>query len=621
MALQDLDVFVTVPNVDGWLNVLNDYARSAVRSANLVASGLGNLSLNTLEPTVTFEGISSPVSIGSPSKPTVPNIPLVTRQIPTAPTIITPAIVGNSLVVPDFNGVSPTISLPSPPNPLTISAPVKNFVINLDQDFPISPDLILPDVPTFISLNIPTAIPVDLPLFDLDFPTSNNIVVPGLTFSFLENAYSSTLLDKVKSELLARLSGGSGLNPIVEQAIWDRGRDRENRASLLSVNNLLTEEASRGFSRPVGTTYASLEAVIQDTQSKLIELSREVMIKQAELEQENLKTSIQQTIALEDILIREHNNVVQRAFEVAKYMQDIAIELFKVQVSRFTMEVEAYKAFSQAYSARVQAELSKIEIFKAQIEGEKLKGDINEQNVRLYLARIEGVKSNVEIYKTLVSVVSEKLRAEAIKVEAYKVDVDAYSATIRAKADEFGMYSEQIKGELAKTDIFESQVKAFTSRVQAYAAQSDVQNNRAKVEVDIQELNIKKYEASLEAFIKQVQADQQIYQSAVDIYRGEAAIYSANIGLATAQANIDVKNSENIILQNRYRADIGLQNVQITLESIKNAYNAMITARQSAGSIYQSIASSALSSINVSASLGGSVSMSASESHNYSVTQ
>jgi hypothetical protein len=621
MALQDLDVFVTVPNVDGWLNVLNDYARSAVRSANLVASGLGNLSLNTLEPTVTFEGISSPVSIGSPSKPTVPNIPLVTRQIPTAPTIITPAIVGNSLVVPDFNGVSPTISLPSPPNPLTISAPVKNFVINLDQDFPISPDLILPDVPTFISLNIPTAIPVDLPLFDLDFPTSNNIVVPGLTFSFLENAYSSTLLDKVKSELLARLSGGSGLNPIVEQAIWDRGRDRENRASLLSVNNLLTEEASRGFSRPVGTTYASLEAVIQDTQSKLIELSREVMIKQAELEQENLKTSIQQTIALEDILIREHNNVVQRAFEVAKYMQDIAIELFKVQVSRFTMEVEAYKAFSQAYSARVQAELSKIEIFKAQIEGEKLKGDINEQNVRLYLARIEGVKSNVEIYKTLVSVVSEKLRAEAIKVEAYKVDVDAYSATIRAKADEFGMYSEQIKGELAKTDIFESQVKAFTSRVQAYAAQSDVQNNRAKVEVDIQELNIKKYEASLEAFIKQVQADQQIYQSAVDIYRGEAAIYSANIGLATAQANIDVKNSENIILQNRYRADIGLQNAQITLESIKNAYNAMITARQSAGSIYQSIASSALSSINVSASLGGSVSMSASESHNYSVTQ
>jgi len=620
MSLQDIDAFVQVPNVDGWLNTLNDYASNAVKSANLVASGLGNLSLNTLEPAITFEGIPSTATIGSPTKPVIPSFPTISRTVPTAPNISSPTFDTNAITPPVFSAVSPDINLPSPPNPLTISAPVKEFTLNLNQDFPVSPDIVLPDVPTFVSLNIPSAVPINLPTFSLDFPTSNGITVPGLTFSFIENPYSSLLLDKVKSELLSRLSGGTGLNPIVEQAIWDRGRDRESRASILAINSLLTDEASRGFTRPTGTAYSALEQLTQETQSKIIELSREVMIKQAELEQENIKTSIQQTIALEDILIREHNVVLQRAFEVAKYTQDVAIELFKVQVSRYTMEVEAYKAFSASYSAKVQAELSKIEIFKAQIEAEKLKGDINEQNVRLYLAQIEGVKSNVEIYKALVSTVSEKLRAEGLKIEAYKADVDAYSATIRAKSDEFSMYSEQVKGELAKTDVFESQVKAFTSRVQAYAAQADVQNNKAKVEVDIQELNIKKYEASLEAFIKQVQADQQLYQSAVDIYKGEAAMYSANIDLARARADIDLKNSENVILQNKYRADIGIQNAQITLESIKNAYNAMITARQSAGSIYQSIATSALSSINVSASLGGSVSMQASESHNYNTS-
>lgn len=619
MALQDLDLFVTVPSIDKWLRTLNDYANSAIVSASFVANNLTDTFVDQYNPDIQFESTATNVSINHPTKPDIPTLPLVDRVLPAAPTIDSISVdIGTA---PVFNIDSPSVNLPSVPSPLDISLPVKNFTVDIDFDFPVTPDTTLPNVPTLLELNIPAAQSLAIPTFDIDFPTSNSLVVPGITFGFSETSYSDTLLTTVKDSLISRLTTSTGLSPIIENAIWDRGRDRESRAILLAENNLLADQVAKGFSRPIAAQRAALESLYQESQSKIIDLSRDIMIKQAELEQENIKTSIQQTIALEDLLIKEHSTISQRSFEVAKYIQDISIELFKVEVSKFTAEVTAYQAFASAYQARVQAELSKIEIFKAQIEAEKLKGDVNEQNIRLYLARIEGVKSNVEIFKSLIAAVSEKIRAESLKLESYRTDVDAYSSAVKAKADEFGIYSEQIKGELAKVEVFDSQVKAFTSRIQAYSSASDIILKKAEVDTNISELNIKKYESQLDAFIKQVQADQLTYQSAIDLYKGELTSYQADLALNTAIANLEIKNSENIITQNKYKADLGISNAQITLESIKGAYNAMISARQSAGSIYQAIGSSALSAINVSAAVSGQVALQGSESHNYNVSQ
>jgi hypothetical protein len=615
MALNNIDVSVTVPDVDAYFNIMLGYADSAIASANTTASQLSNFYPIQYSPTVTFEPISTNAGIGSLTKPTKPVVSLGARNLPASPSISTPALsVGTA---PTLTTAEPTINLPAVPSPLDIDAPLKDFTITTDFDYPVAPTDELPTVPTLIDLSLPTLATIDLPVFDLDFPTSNSLVVPGMTFSFSESAYSSDLLTSVKGELLSRLSGGTGLSPVVEQAIWDRGRDREQLASLQAERALLSERSQTGFSRPSGAALSALDQIVQDTQSKLIDLSREIMIKQAELEQENIKTSIQQTIALEDILVREYMAIAQRSFEVAKYIQDTQIEIFKMAVSKYTSEVEAYKSFSIAYTSRVQAELSKVEIFKAEIDAQKLIGDINEQNIKIYLAQLDGIKTNVETYKILVETVSERLKAEGLKLEIFKADIDAYAAQVKAKADEFSIYSEQIKGELAKVEVFDSSVKAFTSRIQAYASQADVSIKKAETETAIQGLNVKKYEADVEAFIKQVQADQLIYQSAVDIYRGESQLYIADAEVGKSAAELSLKNSENTINQNKHTADIAIENARITLASLQASYNATLEGKKAAGSIYQAIGSSSLAAVNVSAQLQGSTSIGASESHNY----
>lgn len=612
-----VDVEVTVPNIDSWLNTLNDYASDAISQAESVASSLNSFYPTSYEPNVVFKDISTDISLNTGNKPVVPEISTPSRTLPSSISISTPNISLGS--APTFTSAEPSLNIPDVPDPLSIYLPVKDFVIDTSLDFPVTPDTSLPGVPSLLSLDLPTLADLDLPVFSLDFPTSNAVIIPGVTFNFSEDAYNSSLLTEVKSELIRRLAGGTGLSPVVEQAIWDRGKDRESRASLLAERALLVDRSSQGFSRPSGAMLAALETVVQETQSKVIDLSREIMIKQAELEQENLKNAIQQTIALEDILIREHLTINQRSFEVAKYLQDVAIELFKVQLSKYNSEVEAYKAFSAAYTSRVQAELAKVEIFKTEIEAQKLKGDINEQNIRIYVAQLEGIKSNVEIYKALISAVSEKLKAESLKLEVYRTDVEAYATAVKAKSEEYSMYSEQIKGELSKVQVYDSKVKAFASRIEAFASQANVTIKKAEVEKDIEELKIKKYSADVEAYINLVKADQLIYESAVDLYKGQAAIYTAEIGANSAQANLALKQADNTIQQNKFTADIAISNAQISLESIKAAYNSLLTAKQAAGSVYAQIGSSALSAINVSASTSGSASIGVSEDYQHNL--
>jgi hypothetical protein len=615
MALNNINVDVVVPDVDNWLAILNGYATQAIDSAGSLAGSLNSFYQPFFHSAITLDTASSNITLASANEPTAPTLNIASKSIPSSQPFITPTL--ETPVAPTFTQAQPQLNFPSVPAALTTTLPSLDYVIKTDFNFPVDYTYVLPNVPTIFDLQIPTAASIVLPTFDITFPTSNGIRIPDITFSFSENTYSDALLTDVKNVLIYRLQGSTGLPPVVEAALWNRERDREQTAALQAERTLLVERQGVGFSRPTGSALSALTQVVQETQSKLIDLGREIMIKQADLEQENLKNSIQQVIALEDILVRQNNNVNQRGFEVAKYTQDIAIEIFKSRITLFSTEVAAYQAYATAFNFKVQAELAKIEIFKAEIDAQRLIAEVNKETISLYLAQIDGVKAGADIYKTIVESVSERIKAENLKLDIFKTQIEAYSESVRAKASEYTIYSEQIKGEMAKVDAYDSTVKAFASKIQAYSAQSDVAIKTADVKINIEELNLKKFTAEVDSYIKQVQSDQLIYQSAIDVYKGETDVYMAKIGFNKASAELALKNVENVIQQNKYKSDISLENTKITLQSLIASYNATLEGKKAAGSMYATIGSSALQAINVSAQVQGQASLSGSESHTY----
>lgn len=602
------------PDVNAWFNFLTKYLDSSYSGAVGVAGELSTPTMYWYLPNIDYEKVNTNIGLGDASKPRTPTINTGSYNAPASPYIAVPSILSIG-TPPALTAASPDLNLPAVPSPLEISAPVVNFTVDTSIDMPVTPDFVLPTVPTLAELNIPSPAVLDIPLFDMVMPTSNSIVVPGITFDFNEDMYSDELLRKVTEELLIRLDGGTGLSPKVEEALWNRERDREQRASLQAERSLLSDGAATGLTRPAGSIRSALDNIIQETQSKIIDLSREIAIKQADLEQKNIENTIQQSIALEDILIREYGNIAQRRFEAAKYIQDLAVEIFKVEVMRFNSQLEAYKAFASAYTARVQGELAKVEVYKAEIDAQKLIGDINEQNIRIYVASLEGIKANVEIYRALISAVEEKLNAEKLKVEIYKTEIEIYTEQVKAKALEFTMYSDQIKGEMSKVDVFDSQVKAYASQIQAYASMNEVAIKKAGVEVDIEGLKVKAYEASLDGYIKRVQADQMTYAAAIDLYKGETEMYMADVGYNTKAAELALKVADNTIQQNKFASDLAIQNAQISLKSLEGSVQNYTASKTAAGQIYQGLASTAMSAIHVGSTVDQQVQVQGSESH------
>lgn len=615
-----VDVTVAVPDVNGWLGTLNSYAQDASSNANSLASTLSRFQGTTFSPDVTFNHYDPSITLTKPDPIDAPIMDLVKRTPPSALVIDIPIVDVGLGDYPEFDSIPASVVIPILPNALDATAPEQDFILDLDKPFPTSPDTTLPLVPSLIDLNLPDDISTTDPLFVGVLPDSALITIPGDTFSFLEDLYSSDLLDDIKTELNLRLHSSTGLAPDIEQALWDRGRDREYTASLQAERGIIEDKASQGFTRPTGALMVALDRSLQETQGKVIELSREVMIKQAELEQENFKFSMQQAINLEDILMREWNNYQQRSFEVAKYLQEISFEIYRLIVAKYNSELETYKAASTVFEAQVRAELIKVETFKAQIDAEKVRGEINEQNIRIYSAQIDAINSTVDMYKVQVQAVSEELRAEGLKVSVYKTEVDAYSAIVGAKSEEYRAYSEQVKAEMSKVDIYDSQVKAYATRVQAYSTGKDIELKQAELEIDIQDLKIKKYLGDIEGFIRQVQADQLTYQSSVDVYKGQLQGYLADISYSTASADLGLKEAENIIDQNKYDVSTAIERIKIRAKIIADNNSNSMEGLKAAGNIYSNLASSSLNAIDVSAGSSGSTSASIGEQWTHALT-
>lgn len=230
-----------------------------------------------------------------------------------------------------------------------------------------------------MTINSPT-LDVNLESLDLNLAQFDHLlgtapIAPANTFAFTEIPYSANLLTDLRARLLEWVDGRStGILPSVEQAIWDRGRAREVVVSNRKAKEAVRTFAMRGFPKPPGMLSVELQDAAQEAQNNSVTISRDVMIKQADLEQTNRRFSFEQAWKVEEGAIAYTNQQMQRALESAKTMQQFLIEIFQQSVAEYGVQ-------GQVYDARVRSETG---AFTA-----KTNMQVAEANVRMEGARIE----------------------------------------------------------------------------------------------------------------------------------------------------------------------------------------------------------------------------------------
>lgn len=365
----------------------------------------------------------------------------------------------------------------------TVTAPVPPTLAAVT--FPTAPtDVALPAVPTLSAITVPAAALLNIPTFTPVLPSAPTSA--GNTFSFLEDTYASDLLASLKARLMEWVNGAAtGVAPAVEQAIWDRARARETLNASQKGQEAVRAFAMRGFAKPPGMLAIELARAVQDAQDANSTLSRDVMIKQAEMEQTNRQFAMETALKLESALISYTSQVAQRGFDAARYAQQVAVEIYQHDVGRYSAGVQAYSAQVDQWKGAMQAELAKLESYKAALEGQRLIGTLNEQAVAVYSAQINAAGKVIDLYKAKVDATNALAATNKTRVESYAAEVDAYGEYFRARASQYGALADVYGKDVA---LYGAQVQGQTGRMgaEADAYRAEVQYQKAAADVRIE---------------------------------------------------------------------------------------------------------------------------------------
>lgn len=514
----------------------------------------------------------------------------------------------HDIQVDDFNTPMPVLEFPSAPSIVIGTAPVIPQVGMVSV--PDAPTITLPSAPTYLAISTRTFGGVDLHedwLAKLEDVPELELVQPTPWSYQRGPAYASQLLENLKGVISQRILGGTGLNPAVEQALWDRARDRETQIAIANEQDTMRASEALGFALPPGVLAAQLRDARQVYHDKLSTLSRDISIKQAELEQENLKQAIAEGLQLESQLMDYAMKIEQMAFEAAQAVAENSIQLYNAGVERFKALLQGFETYAATYETIIKSELNKVEVYKAELEGEKIKADINSSLVQQYKAEIEGSMAVVEIYKAQIGGAQVLADLEKSKMEAAGEQLRAFVASINAETAKVEIYKASMSAEATK-------MEAYKTLAQAYQAKTGVQTEKARIAIaridamaSVKGIEWDGYKARLSAETARIDALGKQSSVLSDSYRAGAAATTAKAEMAAKLWEAEIRQYEAIT-----NVSMNVQKVNADIAMTANASRA--DAAKTGAQVYAQLVASAYGMINASASnsYGASESISAS---------
>lgn len=561
-----------------------------------------------------YSAPSVDLSWSSPSPPAVPTIPTPTAPesiVYTAPSGLPDALSETipTITIAAFDIAAPDTTLPTAPVVSYGSTPLVPSV-----DAVVLPDAVsvtLPDAPTFLALGTVTFGGIDIHddwLTTLESIPTLDLLAPTPYSYALGPEYASTLLETLQAKLAERMAGGTGLSSAVEQAIWDRARSRETTIAQANQDEIMRASEAFGFQLPTGVLTAQLREAQQGYYDKLSTLSRDVAIKQAELEQENLKQTISQGMELEGKLIDYSYKMEQLTFETAKAYADNAIQIHNAAVEQFKSLLTGYQTYAAAYRTIIDAEMTKVEVYKAELIGEQTKAQVNNTLVQQYKAQIEANMSVVEVYKAQLGGAASLVQLEQTKINAAGEQIKAYVAQVNAETAKVEAYKAQVQATTTGVEIYKSQVQAYSARVGAQAEEARAQISRFSALSQAKAAEWDGYKAQVAAEGERIRA--------MGISAGaQMEGYKASAAAAEAQGNANARMWEAEIKQYEGGINLALAQAKINTDLVVQTNNARLDAAKAGAQTYAQLTASAYGMMNASAGISGSDSMSISYSY------
>lgn len=563
-------------------------------------------------------------------------------ELPAAPSITAPVIPSLAPLGPAPTVQSIVASFPSAPTTQLRAAPAVNEPVRpaeIERFSKAVPTINLPpapsrpesrtfDIPSINSISMPArpdravhafsgARPEGLgsaPTLDGKLESSYRSASPLMTDSIQAkvdawlNSIDPTFTarrNSMEEKIAAYLRGGTALNPVVENAIYERSKSKVDAETRRMQAEAMKSAARRGFTLPNGAVMSAMLQARQAGADNNSKASVDIAIMQAEMEQKNLQFAMSLSSDLHKTVmgasLTYHQNLISingQAIQYAVEFLNAVIKVYDLEVRAFTAKLEGYKADANVFETLVRASLAEIEIYKAEIEGLKAGVQVDEAKVRACQAQIDAHKAAVEVYSLNVKAMVELANLEKVKLDVFQAEVQSYGMRTQAYAAEWQAYAAAWNGEDSKVRAFLAEAQAKTAEADVFRAQVSGESARIAALSESNRAELALHESRVRAFGAQAQANASIVSSQLGVQeallRGYQIESQAIITAAGAAAE-KYKAEGSIAI-----AHAGMVSTR-DIESAKMFNSAMETQAKVAiavGNSYAGLASAALGGIN-----------------------
>lgn len=596
------------------------FTRKGDELFELVVDGLNdvdNVGIAPVEFNISFDFNGQLTPFSRPAAPTLDASAFQLRpvgDVAQPPTFVAAPIDGT--VAPEIDAVQPTLSFGVKPSRPVINVPQ----MPADPDALVVPDMpavTMPTLPTFEQLSLPSLPEIDLPAFTSQLP---QLVEPPFddNWAFQPQPYVSQLKDQLLGTINSMLQARSALPAAIEAAIFQRGRSRQERETAREVEETLTAFGARGWNMPNGMLTAQVREVRQKGQDRIAEFNREAVIKQFEETLANLRLAVTQGAALEGVYINLHVEEQRFALEAARFARETTMAVLQYRLSVFQTRMQGYQIEAQVMRDRIQAELAKIEVFKAQLDGERLRGEINDQRVRLYSEQIRAINLMADFYRTQVEAVKAKADVQRLVFDRYKTAMDGFDSRWKAYVSEWQGYTAGVEGEGKRADLYRTLVDAQSKRVDAWATGENLKLDRERLRTQQFGQQLGAWQALITKRASDLETERARLASVSALVDAQARLYTSSASVEQSASAASDRSFELGLQRSRAHMEAGSKNAELMLQQAKFLTDQLLSVTDTKLKIGAQLAAASWSAVNYSAGVSASIGQNSSCSQSFS---
>lgn len=499
--------------------------------------------------------------------------------------------------------VDPTT--PERPSLVDYAAPNIDFGIPVPEyldytaqvPFPTLREIVLPTPPT---------LDIDSIQFEGVSPVFEGTAPDPADFQFANETYIWQLGDQIKASALAQMDGKTGLPAAVEDAIYERAREREVETGERMVQQVNEEWAAKGHRAPAGPLARRVDAARFQAQVKISDLARDQFIEAWRIQIEQYRNGLATALSYEQMSMQLFVQAEDRRLQAVRMKLDLTLAVYNAAISKYNADANIFQVQAQVYRDRFSAELAKVQVFAEQLRAQQLIGELNAQDVQIFAERLRALQINADIYTAQVRGYEARFSAINAQVSVYRAQLESNQTLSNIYESDVRAFGEMVRASLSRQERFRTKADMYGKQIDAWRVTYDGVLEGHKAEVEKARLTRDVYSSNTERLSSWANAETGRIRALTDKYQAIAAEIGARSESERAKYALALSLAEAAITRMKAAADILMKNGEINIQSGLTAAGLMLRAKETATTTLAQLAAGLTSAANVNASISDS---------------